>query len=70
MLPPNIFHLLAYLAVAASLSSANADPTEESRAGVALAGKIKCEDFRKNPERRFGLAYVRFDHVQLLYKRR
>jgi hypothetical protein len=50
MLPPNIFHLLAYLAVAASLSSANADPTEESRAGVALAGKIKCEDFRKNPD--------------------
>jgi hypothetical protein len=50
MLPPNIFRLLAYLAVAASLSSANADPTEESRAGAALAGKIKCEDFRKNPD--------------------
>ena len=50
MLPPNIFHLLAYLAVAASLSSANADPTQESKAEAALAGKIKCEDFRKNPD--------------------
>jgi hypothetical protein len=50
MLPRNIFRLLVYFAVAAYLSFANADPTEESRAGVALAGKIKCEDFRKNPD--------------------
>jgi hypothetical protein len=50
MLPQNIFRILVYLAVAASLSSANADPTQESKAEAALAGKIKCEDFRKNPD--------------------
>ena len=50
MLLQNIFSLLVYLAVAASLSSANADPTQESKAEAALAGKIKCEDFRKNPD--------------------
>jgi hypothetical protein len=49
MFPQSIFRLLIYLAVAASLSSANADPTQESKAEAALAGKIKCEDFRKNP---------------------
>ena len=49
MFPQSIFPLLIYLAVAASLSSANADPTQESKAEAALAGKIKCEDFRKNP---------------------
>ena len=38
MLPQNIFRLLVYLAVAAYLSSANADPTEESKAEAALAG--------------------------------
>jgi hypothetical protein len=46
----SIFGLLVCLAVAASLSSANADPTQESKAEAALAGKIKCEDFRKNPD--------------------
>jgi hypothetical protein len=50
MLPQNIFRLLVYFAVAAYLSSANADPTQESKAEAALAGKIKCEDFRKNPD--------------------
>jgi hypothetical protein len=50
MLPRNIFRLLVYLAAAAYLSSANADPTQESKAEAALAGKIKCEDFRKNPD--------------------
>jgi hypothetical protein len=50
VLPKNIFRLLAYLAVAAYLSSANADPTQKSKAEAALAGKIKCEDFRKNPD--------------------
>jgi hypothetical protein len=50
MLPQNIFRLLVYLAVTASFSSANADPTQESKAEAALAGKIKCEDFRKNPD--------------------
>ena len=49
MLPQNIFRLLVYLAVAAYLSSANADPSQESKAEAALAGKIKCEDFRKIP---------------------
>jgi hypothetical protein len=50
MLPQNIFRLLVYFAVAAYLSSANADPAQESKAEAALAGKIKCEDFRKNPD--------------------
>jgi hypothetical protein len=51
MLPQNIFRLLVYFAVAAYLSSANADPTQESKeAEAALAGRIKCEDFRKNPD--------------------
>jgi hypothetical protein len=50
MLPQNIFRLLVYLAVAVYLDSANADPTQESKAEAALAGKIKCEDFRKNPD--------------------
>ena len=50
MFPQSIFPLLIYLAVAASLSSANADPTQESKAEAALAGKIKCEDFRKHPD--------------------
>jgi hypothetical protein len=50
MLPQNIFRLLVYVTVAASLSSANADPTQESRAEAALADKIRCEDFRKNPD--------------------
>ena len=50
MLPQNMFLLLVFLAVAAYLSSANADPTQESKAEAALAGKIKCEDFRKNPD--------------------
>ena len=50
MLPRNILRLSVYLAVAGYLSSANADPTQESKAEVALAGKIKCEDFRKNPD--------------------
>jgi hypothetical protein len=48
VLPQNILRLLVYLAV--SLDFANADPTQESKAGAALAGKIKCEDFRKNPD--------------------
>jgi hypothetical protein len=50
MLPHNIYRLLVYLAVAASLGSANADPTQESKAEAALAGKINCDDFRKNPD--------------------
>jgi hypothetical protein len=50
MLPQNIFRSLVYFAVAAYLSSANADPIQESKAEAALAGKIKCEDFRKNPD--------------------
>jgi hypothetical protein len=50
MLPQNIFRLLGYFAVAVYLSSANADPAQESKAEAALAGKIKCEDFRKNPD--------------------
>jgi hypothetical protein len=50
MPPQNIFRLLVYVTVAASLSSANADPTQESRAEAALADKIRCEDFRKNPD--------------------
>jgi hypothetical protein len=43
MLPQNIFRLLVCLAVAAYLSSANADPPQESKAEAALAGKITCE---------------------------
>ena len=50
MLPQRIFRLLVYFTVAASLSSANADPTQESKAEAKLAGKINCEDFRKNPD--------------------
>ena len=50
MLPQNIFRLLVYLAVAAYLSSANADPPQESKAEAALAGKITCEDFQKNSD--------------------
>jgi hypothetical protein len=50
MLPQNIFRLLIYFAVAVYLCSANADPTQESKAEAALAGKIECEDFRKNPD--------------------
>ena len=53
MLLQNILRLLVYFALAAHLSSANADPTDptqESKAEAALAGKIKCEDFRKNPD--------------------
>jgi hypothetical protein len=50
MLPQNIFRLLVYFAVAVYLSSVNADPTQESKPEAALAGKIKCEDFRKNPD--------------------
>jgi hypothetical protein len=42
--------LLVYFAVVVYLSAANADPTQESKAEAALAGKIKCEDFRKNPD--------------------
>jgi hypothetical protein len=49
MLPHNIYRLLVHLAVAASLGSANANPTQESKAEAALAGKINCDDFRKNP---------------------
>jgi hypothetical protein len=50
MLPQNIFRLLVYFAVAAYLSYTNADATQESKAEAALAGKIRCEDFRKNPD--------------------
>ena len=50
MLSQSMFRLLVCLAVATCLSSANADPTQESKAEAALAGKIKCEDFRKNPD--------------------
>ena len=50
MLPQNIYRLLVYFTVATSLSSANADPTQESKAEATLAGKIQCEDFRKNPD--------------------
>jgi hypothetical protein len=48
MLPQDIFRLLVYFTVA--VSSANADPTQESKAEAALAGKIKCDDFQKNPD--------------------
>jgi hypothetical protein len=42
MLPRNIFRLLVYFAVAAYLSSANADPIQESKAEAAarLSAKI------------------------------
>ena len=50
MLPQNMFRLLVCLAVATYLSSANADPTQESKVEAALAGKIMREDFRKNPD--------------------
>ena len=49
MLPQRIIRLLVYFMVASSLSSANADPTQE-KAEAKLAGKINCEDFRKNPD--------------------
>jgi hypothetical protein len=38
MLPRNIFRLSVYFAVAAYLSSANADPTQESIRGVRVLG--------------------------------
>jgi hypothetical protein len=50
MRPQMLFGLLFGLAVAAYYNSANAGPTQESKAEAALAGKISCEDFRKNPD--------------------
>ena len=50
MLLQRIFRFLFYFTVAASISSVNANPTQESKAEAALAGKIKCDDFRKNPD--------------------
>jgi hypothetical protein len=47
MLPQNIFRLLVYYAVAAYLSSANADPARESKAEAALAAKISAKIFEK-----------------------
>jgi hypothetical protein len=46
--PQTIFRLLVYFAVIGYLSFGNADPAQESEAEATLAGKIKCEDFRKN----------------------
>jgi hypothetical protein len=50
MRPQDVFGLLLGLAVAAYFNSANAGATQESKAEAALAGKIKCQDFRKNPD--------------------
>ena len=38
------------LAMVIYCNSANSDPTQKSNAEAALAGKIKCEDFRKNSD--------------------
>jgi hypothetical protein len=42
--------LLLCLAMAPYCNSANSDPTQKSNAEAALAGKVKCEDFRKNSD--------------------
>jgi hypothetical protein len=47
MLPQNIFRLLVYFAVAAYLSSANADPAQESKAEAALGRQDKVRKFSK-----------------------
>jgi hypothetical protein len=44
-----LFRLSIFLAVAAHSNSLNAQQTGMSKAEAALAGKIKCEDFKKMP---------------------
>ena len=50
MLPRNIFRLSVYLAVAAYLSSANADPTQESKAEAAPPARLSAKISEKNPD--------------------
>jgi hypothetical protein len=50
MHPQKLLGLLLCLAVVAYFNSANSDPTQKSNAEAALASKVKCEDFRKNPD--------------------
>ena len=44
------FGLLLCLSMITYSNSANSDPTQKSSAEAALAGKVKCEDFRKNSD--------------------
>ena len=46
----NPLGLLLCLAMATYCNSANSDPTQKSNAEAALAGKVKCEDLRKNSD--------------------
>jgi hypothetical protein len=45
-----LFRLSIFLAFAAHSNSLNAQQTGMSKAEAALAGKIKCEDFKKNAD--------------------
>jgi hypothetical protein len=50
MRPQKLFGPLVCLTAAASYNVANTGPTRDSKAETVLAGKINCDDFRKNPD--------------------
>jgi hypothetical protein len=50
MRPQKLFGPLVCLTAAAYYNVANTGPTRDSKAEAALAGKINCDDFRKNPD--------------------